>query len=653
MNYKKIIHRTGALLLSGLLATSLAACAAGTGESGNILNTHTESISSGAVNSSGSGSGSGSADSSDSGSETSSESSSSENGVSDVAVTQTSYIDTTDLFSNRDLDPSYDSKDASTIKLSDSGSSSDSKSVKTNGSVITITGEGIYVLSGSLSDGQIVVDADDAKVQLVLDGVSVSSSSSAAIYVKNADKVFITLAEGSKNSLATTGEYVAIDENNIDAVIYAKDDIVLNGSGSLTVSNGYGHGIVGKDDIKVTGGTYKITASSSGINAKDSLRICGGSFTINAGTDALHASNDEDDSLGYIYINGGTFELSASSDAIDGSSVVQIDDGDFSINAGDDGIHCDLTTVINGGEINVLKSYEGIEGTKVIVNGGNINVYASDDGLNAAGGNDGSGFGPMGGDMFRTTSSDSYIMIGGGRLYINSDGDGVDANGALYVTGGYTRVDGPVNSGNGALDYDSEGTISGGTFIALGSSGMAMNFNSAEQGSILVNAGSFSAGDKIKLTDANGNVLLETEAVKTGNSILISSGDLNAVETYTLTVGSTVTEIDMAGNAIYGSGPGFGGGQGFGKQWNGNAEGADGEMRTPPEWNEDGNGQGFGGRRNGNAEGIDGEMQTPPEWNESGNGQGFGGRRNGNAEGADGEMQTPPEWSEGNRMNGN
>lgn len=559
MNYNKLsdnIKKAVSVVLTGMIAVSLAACSTGNGSGTSSLGSSSESIESSA--------GSGSTDVTvGSSSESSAEILSGES-----KFYASSSLDSSEFFTERDLDPSYDASEAVSISLSDTGITSSGKGVSVDGSTVTISEEGIYEISGTLSDGQIVVDADGAKVQLVLKGANISNDSSAAIYVKDADKVFITLADGTENTLTTTGEYVAIDDNNIDAVIYSKDDLVLNGSGSLTIVNNYGHGIVSKDDLKVTDGYYKISASSSGINGKDSVRICGGTFDISASTDCIHASNDEDDSLGYVYISGGTFTLNSGSDAIDGSGTVQIEGGSFDITSDDDAVHSDGTTIISGGKINVSSCYEGIEGTVVLITGGEINVKATDDGINAAGGNDGSGFGPMGGDTFSSSSS-SYIEISGGKIYINSEGDGVDANGSLYVTGGYTLVDGPVSAGNGALDYDSEGSITGGTFIALGSNGMAMNFNNASQGSILVNTVTYKSGDAITLTDSDGNVLVSVTASKQGNSVLISTPDILDDDTLSLSVGSESVEISMDGNNIYGSGTGFGGGFGGGNMGGG------------------------------------------------------------------------------------
>ncbi len=218
-----------------------------------------------------------------------------------------------------------------------------------SGNIITITKEGTYVLSGALSEGQIIVDADSAKVQLVLDNADITCASSAAIYVKNAEKTFITLAEGSENILMNTAEYEAIDDNDIDAVIFSKDDLTLNGKGTLTINSEYGHGIVSKDDLKLVGGTYNITAENHALSGKDSVRIADGTYNLTSGKDGIHSENADDDEKGFVYIASGDFTIESTGDGIDASYVVQIDDGDFDITAGD-------------GAENVTKTHNDIPG---------------------------------------------------------------------------------------------------------------------------------------------------------------------------------------------------------------------------------------------------------------------------------------------------
>ncbi|MBQ4100225.1 MAG: carbohydrate-binding domain-containing protein, partial [Oscillospiraceae bacterium] len=200
---------------------------------------------------------------------------------------------------------------------------------------VTITAEGTYILTGTLENGQVVVDADKtAKIQIVLNGVNINCNTSASIYIKQADKVFITLANGSENILSNKAEFVAIDDNNIDGVIFSKDDLTLNGEGKLTINANFGNAIVSKDDLVITGGEYILTSQGHALEGKDCVKIADGKFTITSGKDAIHAENTDDTSLGYIYIEGGKFDITAENDGISASAEVCVIDGDFSIKTG-------------------------------------------------------------------------------------------------------------------------------------------------------------------------------------------------------------------------------------------------------------------------------------------------------------------------------
>ena len=239
-----------------------------------------------------------------------------------------------DMFTERDLAGTYEESGAVYVTLSGDGITGETDGAVINGQTVTITAEGTYIFSGTLSEGQIVVDADNAKVQIVFDNVDITCASSAAVYVKSAEKVFVTLAEGSQNTLRNTDEYVAIDDNNIDAVIFAKSDLTLNGTGSLTIVSAEGHGIVSKDDLKITGGTYDITAAGHALSGKDSVRIADGTFILTAEKDGIHAENADDEEKGCIYIADGDFTITSDGDGMDASNIVQIEDGTFDITAG-------------------------------------------------------------------------------------------------------------------------------------------------------------------------------------------------------------------------------------------------------------------------------------------------------------------------------
>lgn len=445
-------------------------------------------------------------------------------------TTTTAVTADDDMFSDRDYEVGY--SDYTTVTLKDNASKADGNGVTIDGNTITVTAEGTYLFTGTLTDGQIVVNVKDTeKVQIVLDNASITSSDSAAIYVKCADKVFLTTAKDSTNTVSSS------TTTNIDAAIFSKEDLTLNGQGTLTVTCDNGHGVVSKDDLKVTSGTYKITAAKKGLDGKDSVRIADGTISITAGTDGIHSDNADETDKGFVYIKGGT----------------------ISITAGDDGVHATSTLTIKGGKITVKKSYEGLEGQAIVIAGGTMDITASDDGLNAAGGNDDSASGGQQ-DAFQT-DTDASVTISGGTLTVNADGDGLDSNGTLTVSGGTIYVSGPTNGGNGAIDAGGTASITGGTIIAAGAEGMDMNFGSSStQCSILYQFSSVqSAGTTVKLTDSDGTVLASYTPVKEYQSVVISTPKLEKGSTYTLTAGSEKESIKLS-DTIYGTGSESGGG---------------------------------------------------------------------------------------------
>ncbi len=334
-----------------------------------------------------------------------------------------------EAFSDRDLSGEYDSTEAVTITLNGASAEASSEAVQISGSTVTVTAAGTYILTGTLDDGTVIVDATkDDKVQLVLNGVSISSSDYAAIYVKQADKVFLTLADGTVNTLAGGGSFIQRDDNDVDAVVFAKDDITFNGTGTLRISAPAGSGIVGKDEVTVTAGVYEITAAKHAIRAKDSLAIADGSFRLTASEDGLHAENGDDESLGSIYIAGGSFVIQVKDDAIHAVTLLQIDGGTFQITAA-----------------------EGLEATFIQINGGDIQISASDDGVNAA---------------RKSSLYTPTFEMNGGTLTVTmgaGDTDGIDSNGNIIVNGGTISV-----TGQSTFDCDGTAQYNGGTIIVNG-----------------------------------------------------------------------------------------------------------------------------------------------------------------------------------------
>lgn len=561
-----------------------------------------------------------------------------------------------DMFTERDSKTDYDEAAAIKIELKGSSATASDNSVKISGSTVTITKDATHIISGSLSDGMIIVDAPDtAKLQLVLKSADITSKTSAPLYIKQADKVFVTLV--GDNILTSGDSFTAIDDNNIDGTVFSKQDLTFNGEGTLTVSSPAGHGIVGKDDLVFTGGSYTITSASHGIQANDSVRIKSAAISADVGKDGIHAENADDTEKGFVYISSGTVKIESEGDGISSSSYMQIADGSFEINAGggyengtkeysdnfgqfgggggmhgggpgggmrpggrtaedmsltptsatdddsstsmkgiksgnsmlisggtftidsaDDSVHSNISATINGGtfqiasgddaihaedtltvtngKIDISNCYEGLEALHIKVSGGDIKLKASDDGLNAAGGTDSSGMGgrdemfgggkggPGGGGM--SSNSNGSIIVSGGTLYINSSGDGMDANGTLEITGGHTTVVGPTQGDTATLDYDKSGIITGGTFIGTGASNMAQSFSSSEQGVIAVSVGSQSANTKIILKDKNGKELISYTPELSYQVVILSTPEMKSGETYTITVGTQSSEFEAS-----------------------------------------------------------------------------------------------------------
>lgn len=251
-----------------------------------------------------------------------------------TTVATASEINVSEMFTDSDKEVGYDEENSSKIELNKTTVTSNSNDVSIDGTTVTIKNEGTYILSGDLENGKIIVDSEKTdKLQIVLNGANISCKGSAPIYVKQADKVFLTLANDTTNTLTSTGEYET-SEDNVDAAIFSKDDLTLNGTGTLTVKSESGHGIVSKDDLVVTSGTYNINAASHGLSANDSIRIADGKFSITSGKDGLHSENTDDTKLGYIYVADGEFNITAGYDALDASSAIQADGGTFDVTTG-------------------------------------------------------------------------------------------------------------------------------------------------------------------------------------------------------------------------------------------------------------------------------------------------------------------------------
>jgi hypothetical protein len=543
-----------------------------------------------------------------------------------------------------------------------------------------ITAEGTYVFSGTANGYQIRVTLGDTeKAQIVLSNAHITAANGPAIYITAGDKVFVTLVEGTENSLTDTANYTLEDGDEPNACLFSKSDLTINGAGTLTITGNYNHGVYSKDDLSLVNGTLHVTAVNDALKGKDFVQVASGTYHLTAGSDGLVSNNADDAALGYIVIEGGTFHITANNDGIQAETLLQIgggtfeivsgggsanasyttnggfneewgawgggrggfggfggggqrpqgtmpdgivppgtlattastlsavttsadatvsdsakglkagaallitdgvftldtsDDclhangdvgitgGTFTMASGDDGLHADDAAVILAGSFSLSQSYEGIEGNSITIAGGEYTLTAADDGFNAAGGNDASAMGGRPGMGFFDTSTSSYLRFTGGTVQLDASGDGLDSNGYLYVEGGDIYVSGPTNSGNGAMDYGLEAIVSGGTVVATGASGMAQNFSqSSTQCVFLVNfSQTVAGGDTLTVTNSAGNEIVSYTPAKSYQCAVISSPDLVQGETYTITAGSTSTEITLDTTVTGGTGGMMGGG---------------------------------------------------------------------------------------------
>jgi hypothetical protein len=208
-----------------------------------------------------------------------------------------------------------------------------------------IVAEGTYVFSGRLNGYQIRVSLNDTeKAQIVLSGADITSSDGPAIYVVSGDKVFITLAVGTENSLTDTTQYTLDDGDEPNACLFSKSDLTINGMGTLTVTGNYNHGIYSKDDLSLVGGTLNVTAVNDAIKGKDFVQVASGTYHLTAGSDGLVSNHADDPSLGYIVIQDGDFNINAANDGIQAETLLQIEKGSFNIVSGGGSANASFTT---------------------------------------------------------------------------------------------------------------------------------------------------------------------------------------------------------------------------------------------------------------------------------------------------------------------
>jgi len=497
---------------------------------------------------------------------------------------------------DEDADYSWDAGSVVDVTLNGSSVSVNSDKVSVSGSIITINSAGNFRFSGSLSNGQIIVNTEDKEiVRLILNGVDIKSSSSAPIYVKSAEKVLIYLVENTTNKLSDGSSYTYdnAEDEEPNSTLFSKANLTLAGGGSLTIDANFNDGINTKDGLIIAGGSYSITSADDGIRGKDYTIVKSGAIHIAAQGDGIKSDNDNDETKGYIEIQNGSFQITAggdgvsaetdllisyaemtlqttgstltssakglktgvheiiddgiysincTDDAIHSNGTITINGGNFELSSNDDGIHSDYDLVINDGTINILKSYEGIESYKgnMAINEGTIRLKSSDDGLNLSAGGDVMG-GPGGGWGGTSSASGNYFLyINGGRIYMNASGDGLDSNGSVLMTGGTVLIDGPTNDGNGAIDYNGSFEITGGTIIAAGSSGMAQApESSSSQYSVLARFSAKSGGTLFHVENSDGEKILTYKPSKTYESVAFSTPLLEKGRSYKIFTGGS------------------------------------------------------------------------------------------------------------------
>ncbi|MBQ0037815.1 MAG: carbohydrate-binding domain-containing protein [Clostridiales bacterium] len=505
--------------------------------------------------------------------------------------------ETSEMFTANDLNADWDTTDACKIILNGDSAKISGNGAYFSNNALYIAYAGKYVISGTL-DGSVHIDADgDDKIWLLFDDVDITSKTEPPLYIKQADKVFLTLKENSQNTLAFENE----DEDaKIDGCIFSRDDLTVNGKGTLTVTSSGLHGIVCNDSLVFTGGNINITAKKDAVHAHDAIKICNTDIAVSAGDDGLHAGNDDESAVFYL----------------------------------------------ESGNINITECYEGIEANDITITGGTVNITPSDDGINANG-----------------SGKTSLITVSGGDITVinknGRDADGFDSNGSINITGGNVFISVTGTGTNNAIDYGSENggkcTISGGTVIACGSSQMAEYPDSDSTQGFIMGTVSGSENETISVLGADGKEIISKEIPCSFTSVIISSPDITVGDTVTLKVGDTETEV-TANNTESGGMGGFGNQGGFNpgdrnRQGDFPGQGGqnpfeNGDGNTPPELP---NGSGEGGtflqrpnedndppqKPDGNLPSSDmpeGQNGTPPEM-PSGDNQGGPQRPDGNMPG--------------------
>ena len=417
---------------------------------------------------------------------------------------------------------------------------------------VMITSAGKYVVSGTLNDGSIVVDTNNSsKVWILFNGAEISCSDAACLDVEQADKVFLTLGEGTENRMTTLGFSQEAEAAGMDGTVFSRDDLSINGMGSLTVSASEAHGIVGNDDLVIAGGKITVDAALDALHANDGLRIMSADMQLNAGDDGISLTGTESElylesgniaitaadsglSAGnLIHIVGGTLKVHSGDDGISAAGDILVEGGEMEISAGDDGIHADNAVAILEGPIRIPTCYEGIEAITIDISGGDITIYPEDDGLNANGNTAGFGGKPGGGGPGG---------FGGLRPFEENNGN------MAHERPDFERPDGPAGMPQGNPPFEPDATealtaeaktsdvdtwihVSGGSItvvndVARDADGLDSN------GDIIISGGVI----RVSLTNSGSNSALDYGS-ESGGVMEISGGDVIACGSYAMAEG--------------------------------------------------------------------------------------------------------------------
>lgn len=439
-----------------------------------------------------------------------------------------------------------------TIEFSESGVQVTGGAVDVSGTAVTITNPGVYSVSGSCSDGKLTVSAAKGnEVTLILNGVDLKSTSNSVIECTSGKLLTLYLAEGSVNTLSDSANYSFSDGGDEpDGAVFSKSDMVIAGSGKLTVNGLYKNGIKGKDTLSIDCGELVVNAADNGIVGRDCVVIQDGSFTVSAGGDGIKSTNDEDPALGYITINGGKFDITSDLDGIQAETALSVKGGTFRIVSG--GKDADAEISVSAGEMfdrdryfgmgkgsgsassgSTDSSKKGIKaGTDIVISSGDIDIKAADDSIHSNGG----------------------VSVYGGTLKLSACDDGIHADGILAVSGGEICVSKSYEGLEGMNIEISGGTISvtavdDGLNAAGGDNGQFYGYNSSENdyyisitgGDITVNA----SGDGV---DSNGTIAQSGGVLTVYGPENASNGAIDYEKSYAVS-GGTLIALGSSGMA--------------------------------------------------------------------------------------------------------